>query len=188
MTQTSTYDLCIWDPARPAALPATHHEALDIMERLSLLNTPADDVWRATLAEFASLLVQRYEVDKFNHAGSLQHNRSGGLNAFWGSDPRKGAAECKTAVYRLALPGEPCLRQIAYAVEVAAGLGLVVFDDDNGMCFLPDGKILPEDVREMWESNLADLKAGLPDPSIRVPDGRNIWQRIAGDLFDTLGR
>jgi len=63
-----------------------------------------------------------------------------------------------------------------------------VFDDDNGMCFLPDGKILPEDVREMWESNLADLKAGLPDPSIRVPDGRNIWQRIAGDLFDTLGR
>ena len=171
-----SYDLYIWDPARHAPLPATDAEAYDTKERLCEL----EDNWNSTLTEFGSALVQRFEA---NPAIS-----GGGLEAFWGTDPRKAIAACKFAALCLPLPTKDCTQQIAYAVEAAASLGLVVFDDNFGTCFLPDGKILPEDMKAIWESDLAEMKADAANPSRKKADGRNIWQRIAGELFDAIGR
>ena len=171
-----TYDLYIWDPTRHAPMPATDHEAYDTKERLSELQ----DGWNSTLVEFGSALVQRFDANPLISAG--------GLEAFWGADPRKSIAALKTAAFCLSLPTRDCTQQIAYAVDAAAGLGLVVFDDNFGSCFLPDGKILPEDMQAIWESDLAELKADIAEPGRKKPDGRNIWQRIAGELFDALGR
>lgn len=171
-----SYDLYIWDPARHPPLPATDGEAYDTKERLSELN----DNWNSTLSEFGNQLVQRFEANATI--------RAGGLEAFWGADPRKAIAECKFAVVCLPLPTEECTQQIAWAVEAAAGLGLVVFDDNFGSCFLPDGNILPADMKAIWESDLAEMKADAADPLRKKTDGRNIWQRIAGELFDAIGR
>ena len=171
-----SYDLYIWDPARHAPLPATDAEAYDTKERLSELK----DTWNSTLTEFGSALVQRFEANPAISGGSME--------AFWGADPRKAIAACKFAAFCLPLPTKDCTQQIAWSVEAAAGLGLVVFDDNFGTCFLPDGKILPEDMKAIWESDLAEMKADAADPSRKKTDGRNVWQRIAGELFDTVGR
>ncbi len=56
------------------------------------------------------------------------------------------------------------------------------------MCFLPDGTIFPEGMREIWASDLAEFKAGPVDPALEAPDGRNLLQIIASELFDALGR
>ncbi len=160
-------------------MPTNAPEALETMERLSGVG----DAWdSAALTEFSRALVQRYEAE----APRQQAPQS--MEAFWGGDPRVSAAECRTAVYRLCLPSEAGMAQLSYTVEAAAARGLVVLDDENGMCFLPDGTIFPEDMREIWESDLAEFKAGPVDPALEAPDSRNLLQIIASELFDALGR
>ena len=172
------HQLCIWDPERHAPLPATADEAAAAMERLE--NLP--DNWLLTLSPFVDGLVRRYQDD------SQVDKQAGSFEAFWGSDPRQAASTCRSAVFRLSMTPEPCVRQMSYAVGAAADLGLVLLDDENGMCFLPDGSILPEDMREMFECDLAEMRAGPPDPSIKKPDGRTFWERLGGELFDAIGR
>jgi hypothetical protein len=175
-SNTLSYDLYIWDPARHPPLPATAEEAYDTKERLSEL----EDRWNSTLDKFGSALVRQFEA----------HDaiRARGMGSFWGADPRKAITARKSATFYLPLPGKECTQQIAWAVEAAAGLGLVVFDDNFGSCFLPDGRILPEDMKAIWEADLANMKADAADPNRKKTDGRNIWQRIAGELFDAIGR
>lgn len=175
-SKTLSYDLYIWDPTRHAPLPTTEREAYDTRERLCELK----DSWNSTLTEFGNALVLQFEEKPLVSGGELE--------AFWGVDPRKAIAARQFAAFCLPLPTEDCTQQIAYAVEAAAVLGLVVFDDNFGSCFLPDGKILPEDMKAIWESDLAELKADIADPTRKKTDGRNIWQRIAGELFDAIGR
>ena len=64
----------------------------------------------------------------------------------------------------------------------------MVFDDNFGNRFLPDDKILPEDMQAIWESDRAELKADIAEPGRKKTDGRTIWPRITGELFDALGR
>ena len=173
-----SYELRIWDPRRHAPVPASADEALDTMERLTAIS----DTRNPTLEKFGASLVQCYEAEPSDTQGN------GGLGAFWGSDPRESTAACRTAVYQLSLPSEASTKQMSFVVEAAAGHGLVVFDDENGMCFLPDGTIFPEDMREMWESTLADLKAGPPDPNKVKPDSRTLLEKIGGELIDAIGR
>jgi hypothetical protein len=173
-----SYELRIWDPTRHAPVPASADEAVDTIERLTAIS----DTRNPTLERFGASLVQSYEAEPSDT------RELGGLDAFWGSDPRESTAACRTAVYQLSLPSENCTKQMSCVVEAAAGHGLVVFDDENGMCFLPDGTIFPEDMREMWESTLADLKAGPLDPSKVKPDSRTVLQKIGGELIDVIGR
>jgi hypothetical protein len=157
-------------------MPATDREAYDTRERLSELT----DGWNSTLVEFGSALVQRFEENP-RISGS-------GLDAFWGADPRKTVAACEVAALCLSLPATTCTQQIVYAVEAASGLGLVVYDDNFGTCFLPDGNIFPEDMKAIWAKDLEELKADIADPNRKKTDGRNIWERIGGELFDAIGR
>jgi len=173
-----SYQLCIWDPSRHAPLPASADEALETLERLSAVS----DTRNATLEKFGSALVTSYE------AGLSEALTQEGIEAYWGSDPRAGTRDCRTAVYRLAIPLDECTPQVSGVVTAAATCGLVVIDDETGVCFLPDGTIYPEDMREMWEATFADQKAGPPDPGAPVPDSRTLLQKVAGELFDALGR
>jgi hypothetical protein len=63
----------------------------------------------------------------------------------------------------------------------------VVVEDETGVCFLPDGTVFPEDAREMWDATRAELHAG-PDANPPAADGRTLLQKIAGELFDAIGR
>ncbi len=133
-----SYDLCIWDPAWHPPLPTCADDALAIMEQLSEFENAPGEKQNAALIEFARLLVQC-------SAGDIEPNpqtgdQAVGLTEFWGCDPRDIAAQIQSAVLRLPIPSQDCIRQIAYVVKTAQQVCLVVFDDENGMCFLPDGK------------------------------------------------
>lgn len=173
-----SYDLCIWDPSRHAPLPASRKEGIAMAERLEALT----DVANPAFVDFAILLVRYYDSDaeaKKDHAT---------VSDFWGSEPRKDADACRSAVFRLSIPADECIRQISHAVDAAAVFGLVVMDDEIGMCFLPDGTILPEEDRAMWESDVAEMRAGPADPDAKIADGRTFLERLGGELFDALGR
>lgn len=172
-----SYVLCIWDPSRHPTYPTTDGEAFETMKRLSLV----DDGWNPRFVDFANQLAA-------SHAADPQVNEAaGGPAAFWGFDLGRTAADCKSAVYRMPLATDECIRHISYAVKAAADLGLIVFDDECGMCFLPDGTIFPDDMREIWEDDLAELKAGPPDPNDKTGDGRTFWERLGGELFNAIG-
>jgi hypothetical protein len=173
-----SYSVCIWDPTRHPPLPTSDDDALAILERLSKV----PDTFNPLLADLTRALVDHLALpsDPQTHAKALK--------AFWGADPRQTAAACTTAVLRLALPDDAGMEQLAPLVQAAAKLGLVVYDDEDGMCFLPDGTIYPEDMREIWQSDLADLLAGPPDPNSLQPDNRTLLQTIAYELFNALGQ
>ncbi len=172
------YDICIWDPVRHEPLPSTHHEALEIMERLSAV----PDYAHAPLVDLGAAMVAQY------NAMPVERLAGRSLTEYWGSDPTVSVKTCTTAVYRISLPEEEPTLQIAQIVHLATTLGLVVFDDEDGMCFLPNGGILPEDSREMWEFELQELADEAAGRTNDVPDSRTWWQLAAGELFDAIGR
>ena len=173
-----SYDLCIWDPSRHEPLPTSRKEGIEIAERLGALS----DTSNVAFSQFCGLLVQRYDDD------ARAKKDSASVSAFWGSDPRLNATACRSAVLRLSIPTDDCIRQISHAVDAAAEAGLVVMDDETGMCFLPDGTILPEEDRAMWESDLAEMRAGPADPNAQKPDSRTFLEKLGGALFDAIGQ
>ncbi|MEP7116136.1 MAG: hypothetical protein ABI880_01035 [Acidobacteriota bacterium] len=172
------YTLCLWDPARHAPMPVDADDALATMERLS----GQSDSWNPRLVDAGTALMGQGD-------GRVAADGASAI-AYWGSDLRQATIDCATAVYRLTLPGEDddCIAQIGAVVTVAGTCGLVVVDDENGMCFLPDGQVFPEDMRELWAAQLADALAGPVDPATVPPDNRTFAQTLFSELFDAIGR
>lgn len=170
--------LCLWDPSRHSPLPTSRDEAIEMAERLLAITDSAN----TRFIEFAELLVQRYEED------TAVKEQFTDIHAFWGSDPAQDAAICTSAVLRLSIPDDEGIRQISHAVQAAAEIGLVTFDDETGMCFLPDGTILPEEDREMWEFNLAEMKGEPSAPNAENSDGRSFMEKLGGELFNAIGQ
>ena len=173
-----SYEVCIWDPARHAPLPATAADAVATFERLD----GVADTWNSTLGDFGIALAERHD------AGLTMAQPGAGGAAYWGADPRESTATCRTAIYRMALPGDDWSLQMVQVVELAAAHGLVVLDNEMNVCFLPDGSVFPDDMREVWTSERADLLAGPRDPSEPAPDSRTWLQWLAGEVFDAIGR
>ncbi len=161
-----SYTLCLWDAARHPPLPANAADATDMMDRLEAITEDP----HASFVAFGAALVERYQAE--THDTELA-----GLKKFYGVDPRASIAACTSAVYRISLPLKPAIVQRIYIVEAAAQHNLVVYDDEDGHCFLPDGTIFPEDGRAMWEWEI-----GPPQ------DSRTLLQKVAGELFDVMGR
>ena len=161
-----SYDLCLWDAARHPPLPTSAADAADILDRLEAISEEPN----ASLHAFAAALVDRYQAETHN-------TDAASLEKFFGVDPRTSIAACRTAVCRLSLPLKPATAQRIYIVGAAARHNIVVYDDEDGHCFLPDGTIFPEDGRAMWEWEI-----GPPQ------DSRNLLQKVAGALFDVIGR
>ena len=172
------YELRIWDPARHPPLPASSDEAVELVERL----LPIPERTNPAFARLAQSLSEAWDTTARTGAADDPT-----LEAFWGADPREAARTCQTAVYQLSLPEEDP-RRLALAVNAATRAGLALLDDETGMCFLPDGTIYPEDMREMWASTLDDLRGGGSDAGGAGADSRTLLQRIAGELFDAIGR
>ena len=172
-----SYELRIWDPTRHSALPTDASDAADILERLQ----PLADTRNARLEAFGNALVERYRAE------NSTPDEYGGVEGFWGNDPRQNTATCGTAVYSMSLSSDDKAKQVAFALDAAAQHGLVVIEDETGVCFLPDGTVFPEDAREMWDATRAELLAGA-DANPPVGDSRTLLQKIAGELFDAVGR
>src|SRR6478672_11455189 len=126
-----SYELRIWDPARHSSLPTGAHDAADIVERLE----PLADMSNPQLAAFGLALIEHYRAE------TSGRDAPGTVENFWGCDPRWSTAACATAIYRMSLSSDADARQIAFALDAAAQHGLVVFEDETGVCFLPDGTV-----------------------------------------------
>ncbi len=170
-----SYTLCVWDAARHVPLPTSHTEAFEIMDRLRTVH----DAPNPKLATLGTALLACYD------ALPMDARPKGGVRGFWGSDPSRDAGDCTVAVYRVIIPADECIERIAAVVTASASLGLVVYDDEIGMCFLPDGTIYPESMREGWAFDLAELTAPPRDPN--APDVRNFLQKFFGALVDVIG-
>lgn len=171
-----SYELRIWDPVRHGPVPASADEALDLVE--GLLELPAER--NPALERFGLSLAEAHEA-------MATETDQVSLAEYWGGDPRERTRDCLTAVFCLSLPEEDA-RRLALAVDAATRAGLALLDDENGMCFLPGGAVYPEDMRELWGATLDELRAGPPAAGEAPTDNRTRLQRIAWELFDSLGR
>ncbi len=68
----------------------------------------------------------------------------------WPNDPLAEARSCEDAVWAFSLPDEDLPQVIRLVVKHATALGLVVYGDQLGMAFLPDGRVLPEHLASQW--------------------------------------
>jgi hypothetical protein len=67
------------------------------------------------------------------------------------------ASGAKEAVLRIDLPIEDRLRVFRDIVEIASRHAIAVLDEQMGILFLPDGRILPEEAGMAWEDIKAEL-------------------------------
>ncbi len=169
--------LLVWDLSRQNFVPTSRADAIAIAERLG----KTADSPSPRFLELADRLAQRFQQDPQAHADGRQ------LASFWGCDLRATASRCRSATFRLSVPDDPYTRQLAHLVDECAQQDLVVFDDEIGWCFLPDGTLLPEEDREMWLSDRAEL-APVDEDAVVKPDDRTFLQELAGALFDEIGR
>jgi hypothetical protein len=77
----------------------------------------------------------------------------------WQGDPIAIAQSWAGAVWPFSLPDGDRVAVMRALVDQATALGLVVFDDQLGMAFLPGGQVLPTEMASQW----ADLKRQLDD-------------------------
>ena len=78
----------------------------------------------------------------------------------WLSSPAREASEVRSALWNLGLPDIEMLAAERLIAESVRELGLIAYDDQVGIGFLPDGRIAPEDMRAVWEETLASVDAG----------------------------
>ncbi|RZU48209.1 hypothetical protein EV700_0110 [Fluviicoccus keumensis] len=67
------------------------------------------------------------------------------------------------AILSLDLPSDDWVPALKVMAEEARALRLVMLDDELGMAFLPDGQVVPENMRKVWEGALREMEApGFP--------------------------
>jgi len=92
--------------------------------------------------QFAQKLVERYP----SRPGDPDAN-----DAVWMGNPVDDARNGSEAVFGISLPSHGRSRIMRFVVQAANELGLTVLDEQLGIAFLPGGKVLPEDARDVWK-------------------------------------
>jgi hypothetical protein len=83
-----------------------------------------------------------------------------GRDGIWLSSPVQEATQLRTALWNLGLPGTEMLAVQRLVAQSAGELGLIAYDDQVGIGFLPGGRVVPEEMRESWEGSLAAVDSG----------------------------
>jgi hypothetical protein len=123
-----------------------------------------------TLADFGAIL-ERWggEDDEVNPAfvalGKRLESRfpppeTAGDDSVWLASPAAEAATLGSAVWNLELPREDTIAVERFIAASAGELGLIAYDDQIGIGFLPGGAIVPEDRRALWSESLAAIDSG----------------------------
>jgi hypothetical protein len=84
-----------------------------------------------------------------------------GADSVWLSSPVAEAAALTGAIWNLGLPDREMVAAERLIAQAAGALGLIAYDDQVGIGFLPGGAIVPEERRALWEGTLAAIDAGL---------------------------
>lgn len=85
----------------------------------------------------------------------------------WLGDPVASTRSLASAVWNFDLPPWDPIRAMRHVVEAARAAGLAAYDDNLGIGFLPDGRVVPPERQQEWEDLVdaldeeADAKAQL---------------------------
>lgn len=79
--------------------------------------------------------------------------------AVWSSPPLTDARRQVGAVWVIGVLEDERVRAVHFVVESATATGLTVLDDQLGMAFLPDGRILPAHKAQLWQGLTRELAA-----------------------------
>ena len=134
---THQYQIYIWIQNKNQPEPATFAAASQTMLALQTNGAPAN-------AKFVALVEQLLK-----HYPS-QACDAGFTHSVWGGDPLKEAQDNEQAIFCLCLPQANRVELLRLVVDTATVQGLVVFDEQLGMVFLPSGAVLPEEHARSW--------------------------------------
>src|SRR5262249_8003006 len=101
---------------------------------------------------FAEKLVARYPARDMYPAGDPDAE-----DAIWEGNPLASARRLKEAVFGLSLPRIDRPRVMRFLVEAANAVGLIVFDEQAGIAYLPNGKVLPNEAADMRKDLSGEL-------------------------------
>ena len=100
----------------------------------------------------------------------------------WRTDPVATAKELTSALWNLDLPAADPMRAMRHVVECATASGLAAYDDETGLGFLPDGRVVPAERQQEWE----DARDALSDESL-VQTRPQLRQKLEARLVRILG-
>lgn len=139
-----SYDIYFWDGAATPA-PATLADAVSGLRALADQPRPAG----SRLPAFAALVEAQFTAP--TQEASLRRQFEGFARAV-----AQGGA-----ILAVELPADDRLPVFRFLVETALAQGLAVFDEQIGLLFLPDGRVLPEEGAGAWSDIKRELdKAG----------------------------
>ena len=129
-----SHSIYLYDPSQTAkAAPQTIADFGDILANLQDKHPGRN----ARFQRFAGLLAQRIRAD--GEAGS------------WRTDPVRTAQDLTSALWNFDLPAADSVRAMRLVIECATAAGLAAYDDETGLGFLPDGRVVPPERRQEWE-------------------------------------
>jgi hypothetical protein len=132
-----TYLLRIWEHSALLPEPVTFELASQTARALQATQSSANP-------KFTTLVLQLLK----HHPSQASDPTC--LHSAWRGDPLKDAQTGADALFTLGLPPADRVELLRLVVDQAAALGLTVFDDQDGMVFLPSGTILPEERATSW--------------------------------------
>jgi len=167
-----SYDLRIWEQPRTLPMPKTVEDAGRLMLALEARKPGANPKF----VQFAQKLVARYPSRDMYAPGDPDAN-----DAVWMGNPVEHARNGKEAVFAISLPELDRPKIMRFVVQAANELGLTVFDDQLGMAFLPGGKVLPEDGKELWDELEEELESA-PEPWTKAEARKELVRSMTARL------
>ncbi len=165
-----SYDLRVWEP--PAGQPAPGSFEEVAAQMLALQSQPAGASTR--LLAFAARLEATHPDRRQDPTG-----RDARLYGFGALQAQ--ARACTSAVFAFAVPRDDALDLLRVAVLKLQGLALL--DEQLGVAFLPDGRVLPPEWAERWRRMQAEAPSALAPPprvQLRQSLGDFLAKRLLG--------
>lgn len=132
-----TYLLRIWEHSARFPEPVTFEIASQTARALQTAKAAANPKFRALALQLLKHHPSQASDPTYPHSA-------------WRGDPLKDAQTGDDALFTLELPPADRVELLRLVVDQAAALGLTVFDDQDGMVFLPSGTVLPEERAASW--------------------------------------
>jgi hypothetical protein len=143
-----SHSIYVYDPAQTKrADPQSLADFGDILAELQSKRTGPSPKFE----QFACHLVATVPMEDGEHSP-------------WLRDLVETARELRGALWNLDLPADDPVRAMRHVVESAQAARLAAYDDQIGMAFLPDGRVVPAERQQEWE----DLRDALDDEPQRT--------------------
>ena len=160
-----SYSIAIWDPSRHGPAPQTFDEVVAQYRKLSEVDDEPN-YW------FVSFAQRIQDMVKFTDAPNEEWQRLYGQFV-------ASAKRSRGALFQVDMPRDNPAGMLKRMVQTATALKLVVYDDNSGLAFLPDGQVLPPAKARVWQA----IQSGRDYNPDALPDTKPAFLELAQPLF-----